>query len=568
MVSVGTSRLVWASMLATAGLAVVGWLDYRATRSELVELLRQQAVSLQHTIAAAARSNDAAGAQAEAQVNERLLDNARLMAELDRRGGLTQAFLDDVAKRNQLFRVAVFAPDGSRVSSNANQGFGFGYGGRGNPGQGFIQGILSGEQQEVVGQMHASRWGGGARVAAGVRRSGGGAIMLNADASAIEALQRQTSLDSLLGDIVRNTGQLAYLTFDHDTIHLAYGDATALAPTTGALPANGSPALTEQEVSVASGPVLEFSGLVTLDASTRATLRLGLRLDGVRRAERRLLTRLAVSLAAALALSFLVLGTLWLRQAYSTLSDKHARAEAALRRRDRLSAMGELAATVAHEVRNPLNAIAMSAQRLRREYPASASTTSDEDRLELASLLGIVESETRRIDEIVRQFLEFARPPALVPREVSLDDEIRVVVDAAASLAATHEVTLVVGSASGGVATVDPGLLRQAIDNIVRNAVEATPAGGRVTVSAGATAADRWIEVSDSGEGIPAEQLPKIFDLYFTTKANGTGVGLAVTQQIVSAHGGTIEVDSTPGAGTRMTIRLPRVPLSPGGSRG
>ena len=86
-----------------------------------------------------------------------------------------------------------------------------------------------------------------------------------------------------------------------------------------------------------------------------------------------MMIRLAVSLAAALVLSLLALGTVWLRQAYSALSEKHALAEAALRRRDRLSAMGELASTVAHEVRNPLNAIAMSAQRLRREFPAVVS---------------------------------------------------------------------------------------------------------------------------------------------------------------------------------------------------
>ena len=121
--------------------------------------------------------------------------------------------------------------------------------------------------------------------------------------------------------------------------------------------------------------------------------------------------RLAVSLAAALVLSLLALGTVWLRQAYTTLSEKHALAEAALRRRDRLSAMGELASTVAHEVRNPLNAIAMSAQRLRREFLASVSTASDEDRVELAQLLAVVEGETRRINDC-RPTVPRVRPAA------------------------------------------------------------------------------------------------------------------------------------------------------------
>jgi signal transduction histidine kinase len=99
--------------------------------------------------------------------------------------------------------------------------------------------------------------------------------------------------------------------------------------------------------------------------------------------------------------------------------------------------------------------------------------------------------------------------------------------------------------------------MREVLDNLLRNAVDATPAGGRVTV--GATAASREIAlvVRDTGAGIPADVLPKIFDLYFTTKAQGTGVGLAVSQQIVASHGGRIDVESSPGAGTTMRVVLP-----------
>jgi signal transduction histidine kinase len=267
--------------------------------------------------------------------------------------------------------------------------------------------------------------------------------------------------------------------------------------------------------------------------------------------------RLAVSLAAALLLSLLALGTVWLRQAYSALSEKHALAEAALRRRDRLSAMGELASTVAHEVRNPLNAIAMSAQRLRREFLASVPDGRAEDRAELAQLLGVVEGETRRINDVVQQFLDYARPPKLAPRETDLAGGVRDVVDAARAMAEARGVSLAFDSTGGGLAFADATQLRHAVENLVRNAIEATPAGGSVTVSVVTGGKGHSIEVRDTGGGIAAEDLPRVFDLYFTTKADGTGVGLAVTQQIVGAHGGTIEVESVPGRGTRMTIRLP-----------
>jgi signal transduction histidine kinase len=104
---------------------------------------------------------------------------------------------------------------------------------------------------------------------------------------------------------------------------------------------------------------------------------------------------------------------------------------------------------------------------------------------------------------------------------------------------------------------VDPAQLRQVLDNLVRNAVEATPEGGRISLAARREGGERVLEVRDTGRGIEPDHLPRIFDLYFTTKADGTGVGLAVTQQIVTAHGGMIEVDSQPGAGTSMYVRLP-----------
>ena len=555
-----TSRVLLASTLAGIGLLVVGSFDYAATERDLLQLLREQAVTLRHTIAAAARANQAAGAQAEAQIQERLLDNARLLAELDRRRRLDPVFLDSIATRNRLFRVAVFDRHGTREYSSGGEGAGFGASGRGFPAAGLLRQLMTGNEMEAVGELHSPRWGGRARIAAGIRRSNGGVILLNADAGEIDALQRQMSLETLAQDMVASTGQLAYVTLDRGDLHIAKGDLPEPTPAAPIVAGEwtGGPLL-ERELSVRGRPVLEFAGPVELGQDRTASLRVGLRLDDLRRSERRMMIRLAVSLGAALILSLLALGTVWLRQAYSALSNKHALAEAALRRRDRLSAMGELASTVAHEVRNPLNAIAMSAQRLGREFPAVASAETTEDRAELEQLLGVVESETRRINDVVQQFLEYARPPKLAPRDTSLATEVRETVDSLRALSESRGVRLEIEAGTAGTALCDPGQLRQALDNLVRNAIEATPEGGQVTVVAASGSKGHTIEVRDTGVGIATEDLPKVFDLYFTTKPHGTGVGLAVTQQIVSAHGGTIEVDSAEGRGTRMTIRLPLV---------
>jgi signal transduction histidine kinase len=266
--------------------------------------------------------------------------------------------------------------------------------------------------------------------------------------------------------------------------------------------------------------------------------------------------RLLASLTAAGTLVALAFGLAGLRRRYGVLSEKHALAEAALRRRDRLAAMGELAATVAHEVRNPLNASSMTVQRLRREFLARVPEGAPE-RVELEELLSVMSSETQRIDRIVQQFLEYARPPRLAPEPLDLAALVADVAARARPLAETRGVRLDADVAGAGSALADPAQLRQALDNLVRNAVEATPDGGRVTIAARRGPDGHAIVVKDTGAGIDPAELPRIFDLYFTTKPDGTGVGLAVTQQIVTAHGGTIEVDSAPGAGTAMTVRLP-----------
>jgi signal transduction histidine kinase len=220
--------------------------------------------------------------------------------------------------------------------------------------------------------------------------------------------------------------------------------------------------------------------------------------------------------------------------------------------------MGELASTVAHEVRNPLNAIAMSGQRLRREFLAATAALNEADRAELQQLLSVVEGETGRINRIVQQFLDYARPPKLAPRPAALAPWLAGIVDAARPVAESREVSLALDAAHAGEAVIDADQLRQALDNMLRNAIEATPPGGSVSVEAQSDGRGHTISIRDTGSGIEPDNLAKVFDLYFTTKAEGTGVGLAVSQQIVTGHDGTIEVDSAPGRGTTMRVRLPR----------
>jgi len=233
------------------------------------------------------------------------------------------------------------------------------------------------------------------------------------------------------------------------------------------------------------------------------------------------------------------------------------RLEQEMQRKEKLSAMGELASGIAHEIRNPLNAISMIAQRFAREFAPRDHQTEYEE------LTGVLRSEAERMNGIIQSFLRFARPPRPDFQTVPLADVIHPLSTLFRGQAQGKGVVFEETLEPGIIARVDRQLLTQAVLNLLQNALEATPAGGTITLTAANHERGIRIEVADTGHGIPDDQLGKIFNLYFTTRTNGTGLGLAVTQQIVTQHGGRIDVTSSVGQGTRFAISLPPPPADP-----
>ncbi len=213
-------------------------------------------------------------------------------------------------------------------------------------------------------------------------------------------------------------------------------------------------------------------------------------------------------------------------------------------RRSKLQAMGALASRVAHEIRNPLNSIGVLAQRLEREFiPAR-------EQEEFKQMTGAIRQESARINRIIETFLEYARQPQMQTRPIELKSIIE---EAAPVLNALGDVRLSYELQNGCRVQADADQLRQALLNIVRNAVEATPAGGDVKISA--ICRDGWarIAVTDQGPGIPDDIKDKIFDLYFTTKEKGNGLGLSIVEKIISAHGGKVWCENVKGASGGIT---------------
>jgi GAF domain-containing protein len=237
-----------------------------------------------------------------------------------------------------------------------------------------------------------------------------------------------------------------------------------------------------------------------------------------------------------------------LRSSYAALE----RAQRQLLEGERLAALGELSAIVAHEVRNPLGVIFNSLGPLRRMLKPAGDA-----RL----LFNIVEEEADRLNRIVGDLLDFARPstPELRPEDLG-----RVVEDAVTAALGQPDgahVDLVTDLAPDlPPVTMDSRQIRQAVLNVAVNAVQAMPRGGRIALRTRRERGTALVEIEDTGGGIPEEVRQRIFEPFFTTKASGTGLGLAVVKRIVEGHGGTIAVHAAARGGTVFSLRLPLDP--------
>lgn len=215
-----------------------------------------------------------------------------------------------------------------------------------------------------------------------------------------------------------------------------------------------------------------------------------------------------------------------------------------------LATVGELAAAIAHEVRNPLAIIMNAVAGLRR------NGLGDSDR---ATLLDIVNEETARLNRLVTDLLRFARPVNVECTTASLLD----LAQRTQSLATEHRVVV---SAREGAPThvlADPALLRLAIDNLVENACQAMPTGGdvHIVIDRDPERSDTVrIQVSDTGHGMSDDVLSRALDPFFTTRPSGTGLGLPIVQRIAEAHSGKLTIETTPSEGTTATLHLPVEP--------
>jgi len=397
-------------------------------------------------------------------------------------------------------------------------------------------------------------WKGSAFGVAVGARSFPGIIAIHANADYIFNFEKAIGVQSQIEDLGRQSDSEFVSFLDSDLNVVAHTDRGRIGQREKeplVLKAKVDRQLFSQIVERGGGKrYLEVVKPVVLDESNLGFLKIGLSLGSMEVAWRNSLRAIVILGLAILGAGILGMAAIFHNQ-HSHLQEVKA-LEIEVLHRERLSALGNMAATVAHEVRNPLNAISIGLQRLKREFQPT------EDHYQYSRLTEVMLGEVHRLNSIVEQFLSLARPIEINAEALPLQEILKELAELQKDHARESNVRIrVIAAPNLPPLKADPSHLTQVLLNLMLNGLQAMPHGGTLTLEAKTSDNNYLIAVTDTGTGIAAENLSRIFDPYFTTKAQGSGLGLAISRRIIEDHGGTITVTSAVGQGCRFEISLP-----------
>lgn len=528
----------------------------------IYKTLREQGEALAESLQASGKNAIISNKLAQEILVNRLLDNARLIDMLIRIYGYNNALLNEIATQNGLFRVQVIDQCGRLVLDSLAPPF---------PSilnwvpdyrhraifLKVIAPILRGEKRFILEGVHQDHpimenlfW------VAMARANNEGAIIVHVDARYMEQFRQEIGLGKLISDIAEQEG-ISYIAF-HDQ------QGAIVAPRNICLPALHS--FPSQYRNIQSGfrrfqsgkEAFEIVKPFIFQGKVIGVFRIGLSLDKITRT-------IQQSQKNSLWFSLLIIalgsgGLITIFYHQYVQYKRHKILAESLQRTERLTSIGKLAAGVAHEIRNPLNAISMAIQRLQQEYLPEK----EENQQEFINFTEIIRNEVKRVDKIISNFLTFAREPKLELEEVNISRLIDDLIFILAPEAENHRVKIKAEYQQGEAllrCRCDPNQIKQALINIIRNAEQAMPEGGVITIRVSQVQERILICVADTGVGIA--DTSKIFEIYYTSKEGGVGLGLPISQKIIEEHGGKIEVESSVGKGSEFRIWLPIKPLMP-----
>lgn len=634
------------------------------SKSEQLDLMHEHAHSLLKSILTASNNSLLASEELENNYKTRLLKSAAIVKDYFESGRVSNRWLEQFSRQNDIYRINIFDRSGKRIYNNHERDH-FDLTERFSP-QDVLRPIFSGMRDSIVFGVRRARFEDSFRFAVAVAARNRSAIVLNIDAQPIIDFRRKMGFGILLRKVSENKSIIYLALQDTNAIMAAAGQVSQLEPIQQvpflqkALQENAFQSRTIQKDSLdifeAVHPFVHHERVVGL-------FRLGLSMEPIRVINDRVYRRLIVITMFLIVLGTIFLTVFFTRQKYHLLRRRydivetysgnviqnvsdaiivthaqkgidifneaaemlfhkkqddvkgrpisvlfvepqcseiiamesgmrsfecnfnrekkylliskniiqdsennentiyvihdltHQKAlEEQVQRTARLSAMGELASGVAHEIRNPLNAIGTIVQQLDKDFEP------ENDQQEYHELAGLVYNEVKRINETVQDFLRFARPEPVQPQWFILGDLINELQKQYKSVAEQKNIAFSIDLKTDKAQKVlwDKRQIKQVFINIIQNAIDAIEHDGEIIVSVESVNNNELeITLKDDGPGIKKEVRDHIFNLYFTTKAQGTGVGLSIVQRIIYEHGGSIRVESEDGTGSSFIIRMP-----------
>jgi signal transduction histidine kinase len=388
------------------------------------------------------------------------------------------------------------------------------------------------------------------------RKAAPGIIALHLNGEQLKRPARQLAMQKAISDIGPREGVLFISVQDSDFNTLAHTDPTLIGKREEDLFLKNSlrsnRPLSRLRQSTKGEEVFEVVESFSHKGMTMGLIRIGYSPKEIHSVLSQIKKNVTLSIFFFLILGVSAITLIWVNQ------NRHLRKMEEMEDRvqlaERLSSLGHLAAGVAHEIRNPLNAIGMGLQRLKREFLPQDESKKEE----YLSFTELILKEIRRVNEIVEQFLTLSRPFQLNLRVSSLQELLKNLIALFQEEAFSQGMNL--------QTEMDPDLplikmdnerLTQAFINIMKNGMQAMGQGGILRVETHSLNDHVEVVISDSGSGIPPEQMEKIFNYYYTTKDKGVGLGLPIAHRIIEAHGGQLKVESRVGFGTKVTVVLP-----------
>lgn len=552
-----------ASVLLLVGLfSLYVFYESRWLEEELVRQVEVKALALTRTMETSAKKSIKGNALIEELVRQRLLDNARLIDRL-LTANAPAPLVQRISALNHLHKVELLDLQGRPWVTHTGtvpldvESFLAELRERwsGQDSTVHIWGRLWSQPRGQVPTLPQHKfWEDSVFGVALEARSFPGFIAIHADAAYMLKLQREIGVQRQIQDLGRQEGIHHLALLDNDFTVLAHTDP-GLAGSRMVDDLSARARVTDRSAhrivdTEGGGRRYELVKPMRLDGDPMGFLRIGVSMDAVDTAWWQSLWSMVGLGCGILGLGMLGFAAILYNQRFHMQEIKALEAE--VDRREHLSMMGNLAATVAHEVRNPLNAISMGLQRLKAEF----QPTQDEG--EYSRFIELMRAEVHRLNSIVEEFLTLSRPLNIKPDLVKVDQLLKDLTTLTEGDAESSGVDIaVVHHGPRPVVKADPDYLKQVLLNLILNGLQAMPEGGRLTIETSIRDGRMRLSVNDTGEGIAPENLARIFEPYFTTKSEGSGLGLPIARRIVESHGGTIEVASQTGTGTRFDIVLP-----------